>query len=236
MKTKAARTPAPWSAGQVVAYNLTKARELRGFTQQEVAELLAEFTGSKWTKTTVSQAENSLDGTRIRSFTANEIVALSRCFDLPIPYFFAPPENVRQEFGLPDVGAVDWDYLTLLLLGHQKNVAIMSERFADSPVMADAPLRVGADAHRKGKIGSLIEQIKRRRGKSPVSELYSAIAFHQVRLKIRGNPRPGDDLTAFVENLRDLAWALERFNNSPVAEFIDPELARRINEGSIDDE
>ena len=112
----------------------------------------------------------------------------------------------------------------------------MSERFADYPVMADTDIEAVPDSHMKGHVSALIDRIKRRRGNSPVREMYSAIAFHQVRMHLRGNPKPGDDLTAFVANLRDLAFALEAFNNYPANTFIDPALAEKINQQESDDE
>lgn len=72
-----------WTASQVVAHNLSRARELRGLTQVQVAERLSRFTGTKWSQATVAQAEGSVSGQRIRQFTANELVALARTFDLP---------------------------------------------------------------------------------------------------------------------------------------------------------
>ena len=49
-----------WTASQVLAHNLTRARELRGMTQAEIAERLTQFTGSPWSATTVAQAEGSV--------------------------------------------------------------------------------------------------------------------------------------------------------------------------------
>jgi hypothetical protein len=43
-----------WMASQVVAHNVTRARELRGLTQVEVAERLTKFTGSWWSQATVA--------------------------------------------------------------------------------------------------------------------------------------------------------------------------------------
>src|SRR3954449_12151477 len=82
-----------WTASQVVAHNLTRARELRGLTQVEVAERLTRFTGSNWSQATVAQAEGSIAGIRVRQFTANELVALARAFDLPLLFFFLPPDD-----------------------------------------------------------------------------------------------------------------------------------------------
>lgn len=76
---------------QVVAYNLAEARALRGWTQEEAAARLEDFVGSRWSKATFSAAERSVDGRRVRQFTADEIVAFSRCFDVPVGFFFMPP-------------------------------------------------------------------------------------------------------------------------------------------------
>jgi transcriptional regulator with XRE-family HTH domain len=104
------------SASQVVAHNLTRARELRGLTQAEVAERLSRFTGARWSQVTVAQAEGSVSGQRVRSFSANELVALARTFDLPVLYFFLPPEDKRPGFGAPDSPATGWPWEYLLLL------------------------------------------------------------------------------------------------------------------------
>ena len=40
--------PDRWNPSQIVAHNMTKARELRGLTQTEVAERLSRFTEAKW--------------------------------------------------------------------------------------------------------------------------------------------------------------------------------------------
>lgn len=79
------------TANQVVAYNLARARELRGLTQDEAAELLAPFLGVRWSKASFSQAERSFGGKVVRKFDADEIVAFARAFDLPVTWFYLPP-------------------------------------------------------------------------------------------------------------------------------------------------
>ena len=86
--------PKAWTASQVVAHNLTRARKLRGMSQAEIAERLTRLTGTNWAQATVAQAEGSVSGERVRQFTANELVALARTFDLPLLYFFLPPEDM----------------------------------------------------------------------------------------------------------------------------------------------
>jgi len=96
-KPKKAPPEAEWepfarfTANQVVAFNLAEAREWRGWTQEEAAEALEPFLGVRWSKATFSQAERSVAGRFIRNFTADEIVAFARGFELPVTWFFMPP-------------------------------------------------------------------------------------------------------------------------------------------------
>ncbi|WP_326786422.1 helix-turn-helix domain-containing protein [Streptomyces sp. NBC_00151] len=78
---------------QLVAYNMTKARRSRDWTQQEVADRLERYTGRPWSKASISAAERSWQGGRSRKFDANELVALSVIFEMPLAYFFLPPED-----------------------------------------------------------------------------------------------------------------------------------------------
>lgn len=76
---------------QIVAYNLAQARLWRNWTQEEAAEQLAPYLGKRWSKASFSAAERSVDGQRVRQFSADDIVAFSRAFGLPVGFFFLPP-------------------------------------------------------------------------------------------------------------------------------------------------
>lgn len=76
---------------QVVGYNLSRAREQKGWTQDQAAEALEPYLGVRWSKASVSQAERSVAGGFVRNFTADEIVAFARAFELPLTWFFMPP-------------------------------------------------------------------------------------------------------------------------------------------------
>ncbi|MDQ3574264.1 MAG: hypothetical protein M3404_04980 [Actinomycetota bacterium] len=78
------------SPNQLVAYNLWQARQERGWTQAQAAEVLEPHLGVRWTVAQVSAAERSVDGTRVRQFTADDIVAFAQAFRLPVTYFFLP--------------------------------------------------------------------------------------------------------------------------------------------------
>src|SRR5439155_4270291 len=76
---------------QVVAYNLAQARNWKGWTQDEAADALAPFLGTRWSKASFSQAERSVGGKFVRNFSADEIIAFARAFELPVGWFFMPP-------------------------------------------------------------------------------------------------------------------------------------------------
>ena len=78
---------------QVVAYNLRRARELRGWTQSTAAEKLEPYLGERWSSAVFSAAERSYDGTRIREFTASHVLAFALGFGLPFTWFYEPPED-----------------------------------------------------------------------------------------------------------------------------------------------
>jgi transcriptional regulator with XRE-family HTH domain len=83
--------PVTLAPNQVIAYNLARARDFKGWTQLQAAEALAPYLGVRWSKATFSAAERSVDGKVIRQFTGDDLVAFARCFDVPIAWFFMPP-------------------------------------------------------------------------------------------------------------------------------------------------
>lgn len=216
-----------WTASQVVAHNLTEARELRGLTQTEVAERLSRFTGTTWTATTVAQAEGSVSGNRVRQFTANELAALARTFDLPVLYFFMPPEDGAGGFHTADAGRHGWEYLLLLLWGHSENFPILAGRAA--PWAQSSPVLVPrADSLGPLSDNSLVAKQQRTRNQLSASEMLGA-AFHGLaRQRIRGSIVPGEDLDKMIDNLRGLAEALKAFKDYSPGGLFDTELLRQI--------
>ncbi|MDQ3575795.1 MAG: helix-turn-helix transcriptional regulator [Actinomycetota bacterium] len=82
---------------QVVAYNLMRARQLRGWTQDQAAAALEPYLGVRWSKASFSQAERSVAGRFVRQFDADEVVAFARGFELPITWFFMPPPPWKDD-------------------------------------------------------------------------------------------------------------------------------------------
>jgi transcriptional regulator with XRE-family HTH domain len=219
-----------WTASQVVAHNLTYARELRGLTQAEVAERLTRFTGSSWTQATVAQAEGSVGGQRVRQFTANELVALARTFDLPVLFFFLPPDDSDGRLATDDTKTgLPWEYLLLLVLGHRANFGVLAERAAhwEHVLGPGIDIPAGDALDDPNEINELTGALRHREPLLPEDVL--AAAFHGLAARrMRGAPRPGEDLATFAANLRGLADALVAFDNYRPGEFIDGDVVDEI--------
>jgi len=147
------------TANQVVAFNLTQARQWRDWTQDEAASALEPYLGVRWSKATFSQAERSVAGRFIRNFTADEIVAFARGFELPVTWFFMPPPPwagpgmpTRLEapddpqFGQPVAMLVD------LVFGDEEQQALLTLRL-DSFLEALGPAGLTAA---QGRVASLV--------------------------------------------------------------------------------
>jgi transcriptional regulator with XRE-family HTH domain len=119
---------------QVVAYNLPRARLGRGWTQEQAAEALAPYLGTKWSVANFSAIERSVDGSRIRQFTADDLFALSRAFDLPIGFFLTPPGDDPRAFRIatPDSGRDGVDAMQLLdaVLGTDDGMEVWEQDLA----------------------------------------------------------------------------------------------------------
>jgi transcriptional regulator with XRE-family HTH domain len=105
-----------YSPNQIVALNVGRARALRGWTQEQAAEALAPYLGTKWSNASFSAVERSIVGTRVKQFSADDLVALSRGFDLPLGWFFTPPPPSEDAgVAVPDAGMLNGTDPKLLL-------------------------------------------------------------------------------------------------------------------------
>jgi transcriptional regulator with XRE-family HTH domain len=85
------------TGNQLVAYNLKRARDLRGLTQEQAAELLEPYLDGSWSPASFSAAERSaIAGKRTREFTADDLLAFVAAFNLPMPFFLTPPPDVTD--------------------------------------------------------------------------------------------------------------------------------------------
>jgi hypothetical protein len=126
MATRKLRMRRTMTPNQIVAYNVAKARALRGWTQEQAADALAPYLGVKLSGASFSALERSAWTLhRIKQFSADDLLALSRGFDLPIGFFFTPPPPAFDA-GLhaPDAGIKGLDPIVLLdaILGTPDNL------------------------------------------------------------------------------------------------------------------
>ncbi len=169
-RTKKSSQPAPDEAplylgltpNQVVAYNLARAREWRGWTQDQAADALAPYLGRRWSTASFSQAERSVDGKVNRNFDADELVAFARTFELPLGWFFMPPPPWNDQppapvkLDTPDAGRIGIALATLidLVFGDEAGQAVLSTRLESwlqqrPPQLTEAQERVaGLVRHR----------------------------------------------------------------------------------------
>jgi transcriptional regulator with XRE-family HTH domain len=97
------RSPAEADLNEIVAYNFKAARELRGLTQEETAQLLERSLGQRLPQASISAIERAYEGDRRREFDAHEILAFALAFDLPLVWFFLPPPgDTRRLYNTSD--------------------------------------------------------------------------------------------------------------------------------------
>ena len=232
-KARATDDQRRWTASQVVAHNVTRARELRRLTQAEVAERLSRFTGTKWTQATVAQAEGSVGGQRGRQFTANELVALARTFDLPVLFFFMPPDDGDGRLVTDDARTgLPWEYLMVLVLGHRSTFPMLADRAANWAHLLTRGIDIpSSDAlpDPDPATAEIVGTLRHREALLPEDVL--AAVFHGLAARrMRGASQPGDDIETFANNLRGLADALIAFNNYRPGEFVDEQVVAEVAE------
>ena len=140
------------TANQLVAYNLMRIRKTLGLSQEEAAKRLSPYIGAEWSKTVYSTTERSYHGNRVRQFTADDLLAFSRAFGVPIIYFFLPPRPEDRAVGTGDArreisgvcgGAAEvaWPELFEVMVGGEMRMAVSQRAFElprDERVNADS--------------------------------------------------------------------------------------------------
>ena len=210
-------------------------------TMAEVADRLSRFTGARWTDVTVAQAESWASGKRVRQFTANELVALARTFDLPVLYFFMPPEDGPRGLETPDAPARGWpwEYLLLLVWGHAKNFPTVADRAAPWAHVSAAITVPGDDVLDGRPDNAFLSELTRDRDRYTPEDML-AVAFNGLaRRRLRQSKALGGDAGSLAASLRAMADALETFDNYKPGTFLDLDAIQQISqsgEGWSDEE
>lgn len=188
-----------FTPNQVVAYNVARARMLRGWTQDQAAEAIAPYLGTRLSAASFSAAERSVEGERVREFNADELLALARGFDLPIGWFLTPPP---QQEGIalttPDAGQSGTDPMVLLdaVLGTEETLPAWEQALGGYTGVATHHVLIDAD-------GSMVNLGREQPG------LEQRLSDHiALRAKLAARQAFGD-LGEAVGTLRRLADMLE---------------------------
>jgi transcriptional regulator with XRE-family HTH domain len=113
---------------EIVAYNFRRARELRGLTQDEAARALEPYLGQRLPQASISAIERAFGRERRREFDAQEILAFACAFDLPMLWFFLPPENDARQLERTTHRVYE---LYTLVLGREDQVDLLYDRFRE---------------------------------------------------------------------------------------------------------
>ncbi len=198
------------SPNQVVAYNLARARELKGWTQDQTAEALEPHLGVLWSKASLSQAERSVAGRVVRNFSADEIVAFARAFQLPVTWFFMPPPawagpGMPTRLDVPDAPALGETVALLvdLVFGDKAQQAMLAVRLdaflgeAGAGVLTAAQARITALG--RHKVEALVRQSFQDLGRWQTS--LRSLANQLEDLEVRAKRTVAADASIDADNL-----------------------------------
>jgi transcriptional regulator with XRE-family HTH domain len=113
---------------EIVAYNFRRARDLRGWTQDETATQLEPFLGQLLRQASISAIEGAFSGERRREFDAQEILAFACAFDLPMLWFFLPPPGDPRRLDRTSDRVRE---LYTLVLGREDQLDLLYDRFRE---------------------------------------------------------------------------------------------------------
>lgn len=145
-----------YTPNQLVALNVARARTMRGWTQEEAASELAPYLGKKWSNASYSAVERSIKGTRVKQFSADDLIALARGFRVPLGWFFVPPPPAEDPgLAVPDATSRGLEFTTLvdIVLGTDD----INDPYRDALLTWAAESAVDADAAKKEMARRLAE-------------------------------------------------------------------------------
>ena len=126
--------PEPLSIAELIAYNLMRIRKTLGLSQEQAAERLEPYLGTRWSKAVYSAAERSYQGKRVRQFTAAELAAFALAFEVSVVYFLLPPRPEDRGAEVVQVGErlLGWRELYDLMLGGRQKRSAFTLRIAEA--------------------------------------------------------------------------------------------------------
>ena len=193
-----------WTPNQIVAFNVNRARSMRGWTQEQAAEALAPYLGARLSAASFSALERSVAGGRIREVSADELLALSRAFDVPIGWFLTPPP-VSEDVLLATPDAKDGtDPMVLIdaVLGTEENFELWESVLLSYPAGSGHRARRGSDGSWED-LGREVEDVHQRLG---------PLARARARLLLRNEFGDVREARQVLERLAEILSTLDDDN------------------------
>ena len=169
----------------LVAYNLAEFRKAAGLTQKQLGERLG-----GWSEASVSAAERSWDGKRVREFDADEIVRIADALGVPVIALLLPP---------PDAGS-GVDYLFEYGSADPVDLPVLLQHLAPT-YREDEPPAMAAYRDRLIALGSRINPENQ-----VAAEILNRAGHEAVELLIKAR----DQAMSVTGDARDRAESLQR--------------------------
>jgi len=100
-RKRRAKRPEPLTASAIVALNVRRIREERGWSQAQAGERLERVTGRPWSVATVSAVERGWERGPERAFGVNEVDKISLAFGVSLLELLLPPSKEETSRRLP---------------------------------------------------------------------------------------------------------------------------------------
>jgi transcriptional regulator with XRE-family HTH domain len=146
---------------ELAGHELRRLRQVRGWSQEEVARRMAEY-GYDWHQTTVGRTE-----TATRPLRLNEAVALAGLFEIPVTRLIAPPNVVDADKLTAQMHATEVRLLEAkAACADARNRAAMAAEAAKaaSYAAAEADADVDRRTQELGRLTSMRELLERELG------------------------------------------------------------------------
>ena len=177
---------------EIVAYNFRRARELRGWTQDEAADHLAPYLGIRLRQAAISALEAAYGGAKRREFDAQELLAFACGFDLPLVWFLLPPPDDHRNLAGTSETVSE---LPLLTLGRVDQLEDLRARFAE----------LGAvDPNRDDQILERVYGTPTGRTLADYPTRRKALLLAMLDSHADNLDRAADDMGAFFDHLRQI--------------------------------
>jgi transcriptional regulator with XRE-family HTH domain len=162
-RKRGAKRLEPLTASAIVALNVRRIREERGWSQAQAGERLERVTGKPWSVATVSAVERGWERGPERAFGVNEVDKISLAFGVSLLELLLPPSKEETSRRLPSrwVQRLIWRDSTAIqsrveALAHDARSAELLDRL----VRGEKALKLGIKKAHQYRLQRLAEKLR----------------------------------------------------------------------------